>query len=286
MLETLRNVLEDADRAGRAVGAFTVITREEIQGVLLAAEELDRSVILQASPKQLSAAGLDDLATEMVRAAERARVPVVAQLDHGDSFEVACRCLRRGFSSVLIDGSLLPFEENVDLTRRVVDVAHAVGSSVEGELGHIGGTEDDVTTESSASTTVEEAVRFVEATGIDALAVAIGTAHGTYRTAPRLDMERAEEIRDAVPVPLVLHGGSSLTADTIRRAIDVGFRKINIGTELKMAHTNALRAFLDENPEQFDARAFLPVVRDAVRRLAVEKIRQFAAAGTGAGAAS
>ncbi|HEX7002951.1 MAG TPA: class II fructose-bisphosphate aldolase [Trueperaceae bacterium] len=282
MIATLRDVLAEADREGSAVGAFTVVTREDIQGTLAAAEELGRSVILQASPKQLEAAGLDELAQEMVRAAERSTVPVVVQLDHGDSFEIACRCLRRGFSSVLIDGSLLPFDENIELTSRVVAVAHALGSSVEGELGHIGGTEDDVTTESSDLTTVDEAVNFVEATGIDALAVAIGNAHGTYRTTPRLELGRAAEIYQAVPVPLVLHGGSSLAEETIREAIKAGFRKINIGTELKTAHTDALRQFLAANPEQFDPRAYLPIVRGAVRRLAARKMMLFSSPGVAA----
>lgn len=276
MLTTLREALSHADANGSAVGAFTVVTREEIQATVLAAEELERPVILQASPKQLAAAGLDDLATEMVRAAERARVPVVAQLDHGDTFTTACRCLRRGFTSVLVDGSLLPFDENVALTRRVVDVAHAVGASVEGELGHIGGTEDDVSTRSSEHTSVADAVAFVRATDVDALAIAIGTAHGTYREEPDLDLERAREIHEAASVPLVLHGGSSLSSETIWEAIASGFRKINIGTELKQAHTRALRAFLDEHPDQFDARAFLPVVREAVRGLVLTKIRAFA----------
>lgn len=275
MLNTLREVLTSAESFGHAVGAFTVVTREDIQGVVRAAEELKRAVILQASPAQLGAAGLDELSAEMMQAAKRAQVPVVVQLDHGSSFEIACQCLRRGFSSILIDGSLLPFDENVALTKSVVDVAHAVGSSVEAELGHIGGTEDDTTTQSSAYTSPNEAARFVELTGADALAVAIGTAHGTYRNEPPLDLERATNIRAAVPVPLVLHGGSSLSTETIRRAIASGFRKINIGTELKQAHTTALRTFLEENPDSFDPRQYLPVVRDSVYRLAHDKIRLF-----------
>ena len=258
-----------------AVGAFTVVTREDIQGTIEAAESLDLPVILQASPFQLADAGPEALASEMIDAAKAARVPVVVQLDHAKEFDVVCQCIRFGFSSVMIDGSLLPYEENVAPTRKVVELAKAVGVSVEGELGHVGGTEDDVTTVSEGLTDPRQAAEFAEATGVDALAVAIGTAHGLYKSEPKIDFARLQEIGKLTRVPIVLHGGSSLPKEILREAIRLGIRKINIGTELKLADTCALRTYLAEHPDELDPRKYLAAVRSGVRALVMEKMRLF-----------
>lgn len=275
MLCDAPTVFEIARERGLAVGAFTVVTREDIQGTIEAAESLGLPVFLQASPFQLADAGPKALADEMIGAAQAARVPVVVQLDHAKSFDVVCRCIRYGFSSVMIDGSLLPYDENVALTRKVVEVAKATGVSVEGELGHVGGTEDDVSTVSQGLTDPRQAAAFAEATGVDALAVAIGTAHGLYKAEPKLDFARLAEIRRMTHVPLVLHGGSTLPQEALREAIRLGIRKINIGTELKLAHTSALRAFLAAHPDELDPRKYLGAVRDAVRALVTEKLKVF-----------
>lgn len=275
MLVTSKETMEIADRGQFAVGAFTVVTREDIQGVVEAAEELDVPVILQAGPFQLETGGLEALASEMVHAAQAASVPVAVQLDHAKEHSIVWRTLRAGFSSVMFDGSLLPFEQNVAMTRAVVEVAREVGVSVEGELGHVGGTEDDITTIASGLTDPDQAAEFAEATGVDALAVAIGTVHGTYKSEPNIDLARLEAIKERVKVPLVLHGGSNLSESILKSTIERGIRKINIGFELKLAHLNAVKAFLEANPDAQDPRHYLPVVRESAKALAAKKMRIF-----------
>jgi ketose-bisphosphate aldolase len=206
-------------------------------------------------------------------AAEEMARPVALHLDHGGGYELAARCVEAGYTSVMIDGSKLPFDENVEVTRRVVELAHAAGVSVEGELGHVAHNEEggDI---SRIFTRPEDASRFVEATGVDALAVAVGTAHGFYKGEVRLDFERLGRIRDAVgdAAALVLHGGSGVPDELLRRAVECGIRKINFGTELKNAFTLAVKPSLSASDEIDLRKTFAPAV-EAVREISSAKIR-------------
>jgi len=264
------------------VGAFNANNLEIVQAIVEAAREEGAAVIIQASQGAIKYAGIEYI-TAMVRAAaEGLDIPMALHLDHGTDFGQVMRCIRHGFTSVMIDGSALPFEENVALTARVVEVAHAVGVSVEGELGRIGGTEDDVSVSDREATLTdpEEARRFVELTGVDCLAVAIGTAHGFYRGKPQLDFDRLKEIRDAVDVPLVLHGASGVPDEDVRMAISLGIAKINIDTELRHAFVSALRARLEELPREIDPRKLLAPAREAMKEKVREKIRLFGQRGS------
>ena len=202
----------------------------------------------------------------MVRAeAERAGVDVALHLDHGADFAVCARCLRAGYSSVMIDGSRLPLEDNVARTRGVVEMCHAADVPVEAELGEVGGKEDAVSSSGANLTDPAEAARFVRETGVDSLAVGIGTAHGVYKTAPRLDIGRLAEIRAAVSVPLVLHGASGLTEQDVRDCIARGICKVNFATELRQAFTASVRAFLSADGEAFDPKKYGAKAREAVK---------------------
>jgi len=276
-LVTLTEVLQEAEKGKYAVGAFNCNNMEIVQAIITAAEEEKSPVIIQASQGAIKYAGLDYI-TALVRvAAGKASVPVVLHLDHGTDFNQVLLCLRNGFTSVMIDGSKYPLEENIALTRKVVEIAHIMGASVEGELGRIGGTEDQVSvSKREATMTVpEEARRFVEETGVDALAVAIGTAHGRYKGSPKLDFERLEAIDRLISTPIVLHGSSGVPEDDIRRAVSLGVRKINIDTDIRIAFVEAVRKFLADNPEEIDPRRVLDPARKAATNIVRHKIRLF-----------
>ena len=260
---------------GQAVGAFNVHNMEDVQGVVWAAEELGTPVIVMASESALKYAGVSYIAQLVRTAAEAVSIPIALQLDHGSSFEIAKACIECGFTSVMIDGSRLPFAENAALTRQVVELAHAHGVSVEAELGRVGGKEDDleVAAQDAFLTNPDEAVEFVRQTGIDVLAPAIGTVHGLYKGEPKLDFARLREIARRVDVPLVLHGGSDLPVDALQEAIRCGIAKVNIGTDLKYAVTNGVRAYLKENPEEYEPRKVFAAGREAAKQLVMEKLR-------------
>ncbi|MEW6725927.1 class II fructose-1,6-bisphosphate aldolase [Desulforudis sp. 1088] len=274
-------ILRRARSGGWAVGAFNCNNMEIVQAIIRAAEEESAPVILQASQGAIKYAGLDFIAAMARTAISQARVPVAIHLDHGTSFEQVVRCIRGGFTSVMIDGSHHPLAENIALTRRVVEVARAVDVSVEAELGRIGGTEDDISVSERDAffTDPEEAGLFVESTGVDSLAVAIGTAHGRYRGEPRLDFERLEHIRKAVNIPLVLHGSSGVPADAVRRAIALGVCKVNIDTDIRQSFTEAMRRVLEADPGEIDPRKVLGPAREAAVAVIREKIRIFGSSG-------
>ena len=297
MLVTLRELLADAGRHGYAVGAFNVYNLESAQAVLRAAETLDAPVILATSEKALRYGGWRELGVLLRTMAREARVPVALHLDHGSSVESVLLALRYGWSSVMLDGSHLPYEENVALTREAVRVAHAVGVSVEGELGEIAGIEDDRAVEEGRArlTDPEQARKFVKETGVDALAVAVGTSHGAYKYhgTPRLDLERLSALHARVPVPLVLHGASGVPAhlveearalgmeigdpqgvpdDLLREAVQRGIRKVNTDTDLRLAFTVAVRRFLRDHPGVFDPRKILEAARNAMMKVVQHRI--------------
>src|SRR5690554_2805242 len=258
-----------------AVAAFNVHNLETVQAVVKGAEEEGAPVIIQTTPGTLKYAGVAYIAAIVKTAAEESSVPVALHLDHASSFEVIVKAIRNGYTSVMFDGSQLPYEENVALTREVVRFAHAAGVVVEGELGKIGGTEDKITvSQAEASFTVpEEAREYVGSTGIDSLAIAIGTAHGVYQGEPKLDFERLAAVRKIVDIPLVLHGASGVPDESIRKALKGGISKINIATELKIPMARAIKRCFADNPEENDPRNYLGLGKEAVKKVVREKIK-------------
>lgn len=280
-LVTVAELLKKAEEGKYAVGAFNCNNMEIVQAIITAAEAERAPVIIQASQGAIKYADLEWVAGMAKLAAERAKVPAAIHLDHGTSFEQCVKCIRAGFSSVMIDGSKLPFEENVALTNKVVEVARAVGVSVEAELGKIGGTEDDISVDEREAmlTDPDEAKEFVERTKVDSLAVAIGTAHGQYKGRPELDFDRLEKIKKLVKIPIVLHGSSGVPDEDIRRAISLGVSKVNIDTNIREAFTNTMRKILNEKPKEIDPRKVLGPAREAAVEIIREKIRLFGTSG-------
>ena len=303
-LVSLKGLLDKASSGGYAVPAFNVNNLETVQAAFQAAQ-LERSpVILQATEKAGEYAGFDLLFAMVHKAAESALggpVPAALHLDHGGSVEVVLKAIRNSFTSVMIDGSHLDFNKNIELTRRVVEVARPVGVSVEAELGRLGGIEDGVAGEVQL-TDPEAAGRFVKETGVDALAVAIGTSHGAYkfRGEPRLRTDLVKRIKDLVNIPLVLHGASSvekeivdmaelygarlkgakgIPLESIREAIKNGINKINIDTDLRLAFTASIRKVLTESPEEFDPRKILGPARELMVQTMRNKMKVFGSSG-------
>lgn len=277
MLLTGKELLLDAQKNKYAVGAFNVNNMEIIQAIINAAEELNSPVILQASQGGIKYAGIEYIANLGKLAGRNAKVPVALHLDHGTDFDQVMLCLRHGFTSVMIDGSRFPLEENIAFTKKVVDIAHAVGVTVEAELGKIGGTEDHITVSEKDATFTdpEEAKRFVEETGVDYLAIAVGTAHGVYKGEPKLDFDRIKAIREIVDVPLVLHGSSGVPAEALQKAISLGISKINIDTDIRAAFSNAVKDFVGNNPYEIDPRKILGPATKAMTEVIKEKMEIF-----------
>lgn len=273
-LVTSKKLLLDAKKNGYAVGAFNVENMEMVQAVVAAAEELCSPVILQTTPGTLKYADEEYFFANVRTAAKRAKVPVVMHLDHGDSFELAMRAFRAGYTSIMIDGSRLPFEENIALSRSVVDACHAAGVPVEAELGKVGGKEDDlVVTGDSPYTDPQEASEFVRRTNIDSLAVGIGTAHGFYKGEPQVNLERLSEIRTAVDIPLVLHGTSGVPDETVAEAVKRGICKVNYATELRVAFSDGVKEVMAADPEVYDPKKYNRAGRERVRELVKKRMR-------------
>lgn len=276
-LTAVVEMLKKAEAGGYAVGAFNCNNMEIVQAIVAAAEAENAPVIMQASQGAIKYAGLDYIVAMAKLAAERTHVPVALHLDHGTSYEQAIQCIHAGFSSVMIDGSKLPLVENIKLTKRVLDVARAVGVSVEAELGKIGGTEDDITVSERDAffTDPAEAETFVRETGVDSLAVAIGTAHGQYKGIPELDFPRLKKIKSLVNIPIVLHGSSGVPDEAVQEAIRLGVRKVNIDTNIREAFVLAARKVLEANPKEIDPRKMLGPAREAAIEVIRQKIRIF-----------
>ena len=274
-------LLEKAEAGGYAVGAFNCNNMEIVQAIVAAAEAENSPVIMQASQGAIKYAGIDYIAAIAKVAAEGSRVPVALHLDHGTSFEQTAQCVRAGFSSVMIDGSKLSLEENITLTKKVLDMARAVGVSVEAELGKIGGTEDDITVSEKEAmfTDPEEAAMFVRETGVDALAVAVGTAHGRYRGVPKLELDLLKVIKEKVKIPIVLHGSSGVPDQAIKDAVVLGVRKVNIDTNIREAFCQAIRDKLAADLNEIDPRQILTPAREAAILIIREKIRVFGSSG-------
>ena len=241
MLVNLNEVLKKAQKGKYAVGLFNTTDTDMLQAVIEAAEESNSPVILGTAEVLLPYGELKLIAPSVIAAAKRASVPVVVHYDHGLTFERCLEALQFGFSSVMFDGSAKAYGQNIEETKEIVKIAHAFGASVEGEIGHVGEAAQGDESLENMYTTVAEAKEYLENTGVDALAVAIGSAHGVYKKKPKLNVERLKEIADAVSVPLVLHGGSGLSDDDFKNTIREGIAKVNIFTDLCLAGERAMK---------------------------------------------
>jgi len=282
MLYTGKSILDVANENNFAIPAFNVSDWAMFNAVMDISEELDAPVIIAIHPDEVSHI-TTDLIPAMHSRAHHSSVPVAIHWDHGGTFEQMIEAIQAGFTSVMIDASLLPFEENVALTKKVVEAAHAVGVQVEGELGTIGA--NDSYGESGAAeiiyTDPADAVRFVKETGVDSLAIAIGTSHGLYPSDknPELRHDLLEEIKAAVGIPLVLHGGSANPDAELARAVDLGINKINISSDIKVSYHNRMREVLGTDERLREPNAIQPEPMKALQATAAEKIRLFKADG-------
>ncbi len=271
-LVTSEQMLLDAQKGHYAVGAFNVENMDMVKAVIAAAEELNAPVMLQTTPSTVKYGSLETFAAIVTAEATKAKIPVALHLDHGNSFELAVRAIKVGYTSIMIDGSHESFEDNIALTKKVVEVAAPNGIPVEAELGKVGGKEDDLEAEADTNTDPMEAKEFVERTGINSLAVAIGTAHGFYSGTPVLDKERLSEINEVVTIPLVLHGASGLSDEEVKDCVSRGICKVNFATELRVAYTDGIKDLLKEKPDTFDPKSFGTAGMSRVKELVKNRI--------------
>lgn len=272
-LVTTKELLLDAQKKGYAVGAFNVENMEMVQAVVAAAEELKSPVIMQTTPSTVKYADLAYFYANAKVAAEMASVPVVMHLDHGSSFELAMRAYRTGYTSIMIDGSHETYEENIKVSKAVADACHPGGVPVEAELGKVGGKEDDLDGgEGDPYTDPQEAAEFVKRTGVDSLAVAIGTAHGVYKGEPKLDLDRLSEIRKVVDIPLVLHGTSGVPDETVKECVKRGICKVNYATDLRIAFSKGVKSVMTADPNVFDPKKYNAAGREEVKKYVMQKI--------------
>ncbi len=272
-----KKIIQNAWENGYAIGAFSAHNAESIRAILRAAEEEQSPIMIQIGQKVIQTIGLQPMKDMVDTFMRDITVPVCIHLDHSRSYEQTMEAARAGFHSLMFDGSHLPFEENVRVTKSVADVAHALDVGMEGEIGKIGGTEDDITVDEKDAmlTTAEEALEFATKTTVDYLAVSIGTAHGVYKSEPKLAFERLAEIREAVGKPLVLHGGSGVPDDQLREAIRMGVSKVNVDTELRQAFTAGVQEVFAKNPEEFALAVSLGRGEEVMKQKVIEKIRVF-----------
>jgi len=303
VLVTNKDLMVPARKKGYAIPALNVQNLESLTTAAEAAVDEKSPVILQITPSVIKYAGLPYIVGLAKTAAQLATVPISIHLDHGEDFETAAKCVDAGFTSVMIDGSFLKFDENVTLTKRVVNIAHAKGVSVESELGKLAGVEERSVEEKDAILTdPNTAAEFIEKTGVDTLAVAIGTSHGAYKfkSQAKLDLERLKTISQKVSIPLVLHGASSvpqwlvekatkygaelggakgIPEDQYKKAIALGIAKINIDTDMRLAFTATVREVLTNSPKEFDPRKILGPAKEAMKQIAKSKMQLFGSSG-------
>ena len=241
MLVNLKDILKDAQDKKYAVGLFNTTDTDMLEGAIAAAEELRSPIIIGTAEVLLPYGDLALIAPSIIAAAKRASVPVAVHYDHGLTFDRCIEAMRLGFSSIMFDGSAGSIEDNLAATREMVKIAHSMGITVEGEIGHVGNAATGDNETGDMYTTKEEAISFVEATGVDALAVAIGSAHGVYKKKPMLNIERLKEIRAKIDTPLVLHGGSGLSDDDFKNTVREGIAKVNIFTDMCLAGDKAMK---------------------------------------------
>ncbi len=266
-------LMKTASREGYAIPAFNI---DNLESAIAAAEvmkETKKPLIIQTIPRTLAYGGMSVYPSMMKSLTVGADdVDYAMHLDHGNSKDLAEKCINCGFSSVMFDGSMFSFDENIRKTKEVVDFALAMGVSVEGELGTIGGKEEGDTDLEASYTKVSEAVDFCELTGVSTLAIGVGTAHGVYKGTPKINVKRIEEIHSAVSTPLVLHGASGLSDDILKSCIKAGISKINFATELRQAYTYGIKLGMEQNPDVFDPKIYMRVAIDEIKKVMLEKI--------------
>ncbi|MFH1316136.1 MAG: class II fructose-1,6-bisphosphate aldolase [Candidatus Woesearchaeota archaeon] len=303
MLTTNKRILDKANKKGYAVGAFNINNLEILQAVIEGAVAEKSPVIIQTSEGAIKYAGLENLAS-LVKNASKVNVPVSLHLDHGKDIKLIRECVRKGWTSVMYDGSHLSFEENIRNTRKVVWMAHLRGVSVEGELGTIGGVEDDVSSRRIIYTDPSMAVEFVKRTKVDALAIAIGTSHGAYKFKgkSKLNFKILKEIKSMVGKPLVLHGASSIPKELVvkankygaklgkargvseqdlKKAVKLGVNKVNIDSDIRIAFDAGIREELKKNPSVFDPRKILSPAKELITKVVRRKMRILGSSGKG-----
>ncbi|SDB86262.1 class II fructose-1,6-bisphosphate aldolase [Shouchella lonarensis] len=279
-LVSMKDMLNKAKSEGYAVGQFNLNNLEFTQAILQAAEEEKSPVILGVSEGAARYMGGFKTVVGLVKNLMdeyHVTVPVAIHLDHGSSFEKCVEAMYAGFTSVMIDGSHYPLEKNIALTKRVVDVAHTLGVSVEAELGRIGGQEDDLIVDDAeaAYAVPEECKELVEATGVDCFAPALGSVHGPYKGEPNLGFDHMKKIDSLVGIPLVLHGGTGIPTKDVQKAIAFGHAKINVNTESQISSAKAVRETLDADAEMYDPRKYLGPAREAIKATVIGKMREF-----------
>jgi fructose-bisphosphate aldolase class II len=302
MLVTNKFLLQKANKGNYAVGAFNINNMEFLQAIINAAEKLKSPAIVQTTEGAIKYAGLVYLHSLVTTAAKYTKTPISLHLDHGRDLDIIKQCIKIGYTSVMIDGSHYDFEKNIRVTKKVVSLAHKKGVSVEAELGTIGGVEEDVSARKIIYTDPGAALEFVKRTGVDTLAVAIGTSHGAYKFAgkSKLDIKRLKEIKKKLKIPLVLHGGSGIPADIIskakkygakfgkpkgvsdfemKKAVRNGINKVNIDSDLRLSFTAAVREVLAKKPEEFDPRKILSPARAFIQKTVEHKMKLFGSAG-------
>lgn len=280
MLVKSQELLLDAQRNKYAVGAFNVENMEMVLAVLKAAEETQSPIIMQTTPSTVKYAGADMYFANIRAAARRTKIPVACHLDHGSSLAIAVQALHAGYTSIMIDGSKLSLAENIALTKTVTEICHAVKIPVEAELGRVGGKEDDMNNgDNNPYTDPDEAAVFVEETGCDSLAVAVGTAHGVYKGTPQINFDVLERIREKVNIPLVLHGTSGVPDEQVIRCVSMGMCKVNYATDLRISYTYGVKKYMKENPGVFDPKKYGTYGMEEVTRYVIGRMRVLGSCG-------
>ncbi|AAK80894.1 tagatose 1,6-diphosphate aldolase GatY/KbaY [Clostridium acetobutylicum] len=282
MLVTTKGLLVKAQKEHYAVPAFNIHNLETFRVVVETASALNSPVIIAGTPGTIEYSGEDYLiAIAKEAAAKHNNIPIAMHLDHFEDVERLKHCIDVGFTSAMIDASRMSFDDNIKVTREVVEYAHLSGTVVEAELGMLGGREENVVVDEKDAmyTNPDAAKEFVERTGIDSLAVAIGTAHGLYKGEPKLDFERLKEIREKVDVPLVLHGASDVPENLVKRAIELGICKVNIATDLKIPFSDAVKEYFKEHPDANDPRNYMTPGKEAMKEIVIKKIKMCGSEG-------
>lgn len=269
-----KEMLKKAQKEGYAVPAFNIHNLETLQVVVDTACELKSPVILAGTPSTLVYAGGDYIVSMAEVASKRYDIPIAIHLDHYENVEEIKSYIDLGFKSTMIDASHLSYEDNISTVKEVVDYAHRFDATVEAELGRLGGQEDDLVVDEKDAlyTNPQQAKEFVDKTGIDSLAIAIGTAHGLYKGEAKLDFDRLKEIREAVDLPLVLHGASDVPDELVQKAISLGICKVNIATDLKIPFSDALKQHFNENPKSNDPRKYMTPAKESMKKVVAHKI--------------
>ena len=272
-LTTTNTMLACARKNAYAVAAFNCENMEMIQAIIAAGEEMNAPLILQTTPSTIRYAAPSLFAANVRELAEKVKIPVALHLDHGNSHELVQEALDSGYTSIMIDGSHFPLEENIAFTKKAVELCDKAGIPVEGELGHVGGKEDDTVSAGSGYTDPQEALKFIEETEVLSLAIGVGTAHGVYAVKPVLNPQLISVLKKIIEVPLVLHGASGLEDEVIQDCIARGISKVNFATDLRIAYTRAVRDCLQNDPACIDPKKFGAAGREAVKKLTMNRIQ-------------